>query len=269
VRRTFALLATLFIIVPTLGQQATAQTAGPTSVGASLPGASTERQEVPSLRTRTSRTYIEHGHYAAQIFPAAINYQDQNGAWQPIDNTLVPSQTPGFSKDNRANSYSVKFPDDIGARPVRIESNGQWIEFSLHGAQTTLAVSGSTATYPASGYTLTFVAGNEVLKESIQLDGPSSPHVFVYDLRTSSGLTAEEGRGGRIDFANRQSQIVFSFATPYMYDSSGAAASLSNALTQTLAADGNDTTVTLSADESWLNQSGRVWPVTIDPTTLG
>lgn len=48
--------------------------------------------EIPSLRTRTSRTYdLGNGDYMAEIYEGSINFRNASGKWQSIDDTLVPT----------------------------------------------------------------------------------------------------------------------------------------------------------------------------------
>jgi RHS repeat-associated protein len=264
VRRLFVLLAILFITIPSFGQETAAQTATPPA-GTSASGQSSDPREIPALRTRTSRTYAEDGMYTAQIFAGSINYQDADGQWQPIDNTLVASTAPGYAHENRANRYVVRFPARLGTAPIHIETGSEWLTISLRGASADGQASGDTETYRLPGYTLAFTVGNDAVKENITLDGPQAPQTFVYDISMSPHLTAEQ-TSGRIDFTGGSGTTVFSFPTPYMYDAAGPAAGQIGHVDQSLAQVGHSATVTLSADPSWLAQPGRQWPVTIDPS---
>lgn len=70
-------------------------------------------EEIPQLRTRTSRTYVdEYGTYTARVFTTPVNYRE-DGRWHAIDNTLV-ADPDGFH--NRANSYRIDLPRDVGGR---------------------------------------------------------------------------------------------------------------------------------------------------------
>lgn len=98
------------------------------------PGPEMSGQELPALRTRTSHTFLgSDGTYQAQIFSGSINYQDANGAWQPIDNTLVSGSEKGIVYQNKANHYRLQLPPTLQA-PVRITAGDAWVAFSLKGA---------------------------------------------------------------------------------------------------------------------------------------
>lgn len=141
------------------------------------------RTEIPSRRTRTSQTYVtDTGQYEARVYPGSVNYQDASGAWQPIDNTLIPSSRAVYAATNRANRYAVFFPSALGQAPIRIETPDGWIAFSPQGAAGGGTVSGNTDTFSLPGAQLVYAAGNDVLKESILLSGPTSPATHVYTL---------------------------------------------------------------------------------------
>lgn len=97
-------------------QAQTTQTRLPASAGPQIRG------EIPSLRTRTSRTYrTSTGDLEAQVSPGPINYQTSSG-WSPIDNTLVSSSRAGFAYTNSGNDWHVFFPPTEGA-PIHIETS--------------------------------------------------------------------------------------------------------------------------------------------------
>ena len=114
-RRPFtraSILALAFItlsVVPLVGASSAAEApdapAADSAVEASAPAA--PAGDIPSLRTRTSRTYsVDDGDREAHIFTEAINYRDAEGAWQPIDNTLVASFRPATRTRTRPTATS-------------------------------------------------------------------------------------------------------------------------------------------------------------------
>jgi len=88
--------------------------------------ASSGSQEVTSLRTRTSDTYLTaSGAYQTVLSAGSVNYQDSSGAWQPIDDSLVPSAVSGYAYQNKANAYTLLLPSDLGGAPVKVTAGGQ------------------------------------------------------------------------------------------------------------------------------------------------
>ncbi len=230
-----------------------------------VPIASNGRQEVVSLRTATSRTYQQAGQSVADIYPSAVNYQDTQGAWQPIDNILVASSVSGYAYQNAANRYSVLFPQSLGISPIKVQLGSSWVSFSLMGATASGTVSGNSIAYALPGATLTFTALGDELKESLSLAGPTSPSTYSFAVQFSPDLIAGSNAQGGIDFQGNGGRPVFSFAPPFMQDSA-ALPVFSRAVSLGLAKTGDGITVTLAADPSWLADPARVYPVTVDPT---
>jgi len=241
------------------------QQTGPTDASTGLHDASTQhRTEIPSRRTRTSRTFaLSNGLYEAQIAPGSINYLDGSGTWQPIDNSLTPSSRPGYAYQNRANRYTVFFPTDLTQSPIRVETAAGWVTFGVQGVSGAPTVNGATATFALPGAHLVYTAGNDGLKEALVLDGPTSPATLVSTLQMSSGLSAHSAASGGIDIVDGAGTTQLTIPTPSMVDSSHTLAGYSRAVTLTL---GQNNTVTLTANPIWLADPARVYPVTIDPS---
>ncbi|HSH61874.1 MAG TPA: hypothetical protein VK988_19945, partial [Acidimicrobiales bacterium] len=84
--------------------------------------------EVDALRTQTSRTFATpDGSMETELSQASLHYADASGAWQPIDNTLVASEDPGYAVRNRANRLQVRLPADVGSAPVRVGEGPRWV----------------------------------------------------------------------------------------------------------------------------------------------
>jgi len=225
------------------------------------------RSEIPSLRTRTSRTYaLSNGQEQVEISPGPVNYQ-AGGGWQPIDNTL-DAETGGVV--NRANAYHVHFPHDLAQAPIRVETTAGWVEFRPEQATGAPALAGETATYSIPGVRWQYTAGNNQVKENIILADASSPSSFTYALHTGPGISARQDASGGIALVDAAGARVGTFAAPYMVDSSDTPAGVSHALRLTLSQSGAKQTMTLAADPHWLQDPARRYPVTIDPSlTLG
>jgi len=238
-------------------QEQTAQTRTPTSASPQIRG------EIPSLRTRTSRTYqTSTGDLEARVSPGPINYQTSSG-WTPIDNTLVSSNRAGFAYANAGNDWHVFFPPVEGA-PIHIETSAGWIEFALQHGRGQGTISGPRATYPLPDGQLVYDVDNARLKESILLNDQHAAASYSFSLHTGPGLTPQALPDGSIAFLDRSGKAVFGFSTPVMEDSSHTLGGHSHAVSLTLGEGG--TTVTLAADPHWLTDPSRVYPVIIDPT---
>lgn len=247
------------LLLPARGTPARAQTALPPSQ------ASKSLVELVNKPNATSRTYVQHGHYVAQLYAAPVNYRDASGQWQPIDDDFVPSTVPGFAYQTRADQYTAYLPA-TSSQPFRVQTADGWVQYALTGitGTGTVSVSGTAGSYSINGATLTLTASSTGLKESISYPSLASVQDLVYTVRTS-GLTPQARPNGSIAFLTASGKQAFSFAAPFMAEAR-APGLRSNAVSMTLAPAPTGYTVTIAPDRTWLSQPDRSWPVVVDPT---
>lgn len=225
--------------------------------------------EVPGLRTRTSRTYLVNGEYQAVLYSGSVNYRDAMGAWQPIDNSLVPSSVAGYALQNKANQYTLLLPSTLSSAPIAFQSPGGNIKLQLAGTATgaTATVAGATVTYANAlpGVSVSLTAGNDAVKEALTLSGPQSADALVYSLALGPGLQASATPAGGIAITDPSAKEQFSFSPPTMVDAAGAEAPTS-AAAFALGSSASAATVKLILDHDWLTSPLRQWPVTVDPS---
>lgn len=254
-------------VKPDIFQANSARRGGRASGAGAKPSATTKK-ELVARRSRNSRTYLSGGNYETFIYPASINYADAKGHWQPIDDTLVRASNPAYEYQNKANSYSAYFPADLSSGPIHFVGQAGSVDFSLVGAHGTPTASKNLATYAnvLPGTSISYAANADTLKESIRLNGPTSPNTFTFRLDVGGGLTARQRPGGAIEFINAAGKVQYAFTMPYMFDSSNTAEGFSREVKMTLGRDATGQTVTVTADAGWLTSSARKYPVTIDPS---
>jgi hypothetical protein len=223
-------------------------------------------KEITALRTRDSRTFRSPtGSFVAVLARGAVNYQDANGQWQPIDNTLVASSAAGAALENKANSYSVRLPHNLRA-PVRVDQGSDWLSFTLDDASSAEAsASGGTASYAGAlpNTTVRYTAAGDLVKEELELASSSAPQAFTFHLRASQGLSATSNDRGGIDIVDGSGATPFSIPAPFMTDAAGAT---SRAVTYTLASTPDGYDLTVKPDRAWLTAAARKYPVVVDPT---
>lgn len=237
-------------------------TVDPSDTGAPIGGT-----EQPQLEDEDTRAWVmPDGDQLIRDYQGPVNYQDASGDWEPIANTLVPTFEPGYSYRNQANSYVAELPQDLQS-PVRFTLRDDSVEMALEGARSVGLPDGPSDRFPAAlpGVTAEYTAANDQLKESLVLADATAQSSFRFLITTSDGLSARSNKAGGVDFA-RDGEVKFSFAAPYMQDSSGTIQGLSGAVHLDLANTSSGYEVTLSADRDWLDAKDRVWPVAIDPT---
>ena len=100
------------------------------------------------------------------------------------------------------------------------------------------------------------------IKESIIVDGIQADYTYVFSLYLEN-LTPCLEEDGSISLRDGET-VAYEIPAPYMYDAAGES---SNAVEYGLAPAGNGRyALVVSADNDWIDDDSRVFPVTIDPT---
>lgn len=261
-----ALTAGLVIIaVAVAGQGDKGSVKRPSPVASSF-----RAEEIPRLRTATSRTFaLSGGARETRIFASPVNYKDGSGRWMPIDKSFK-EQVDGSGLTNGANGFDLALPQRLGHGPVRLRVGDHWIAQELLGTATTdVEAQGNVATYAGtSGTSFELTGISNGLKETIELADPSAPRIFRFRLETSSGVTPALTSMGSIDFRDERGQVVAEVPAPFMEDSAPGRPGRSTDVSFELEKAGSDGWVlTVNADSEWLSDPDRNWPVKIDPTT--
>lgn len=108
-----------------------------------------------------------------------------------------------------------------------------------------------------------YILQGDNLKENIVVNAPRESYEYIFELELCN-LTASLTDTGDIAL-NDGEETIYILPAPFMYDADGR---YSEAVEYTLTpSNGNGKyTLTVTADESWLNAEKRTFPVTIDPT---
>lgn len=224
------------------------------------------RVELPELRTRTGRTFLRSdGLYETEISPDAIHYRDSSGAWQLIDNGLSPISNGGYR--NGANSYGVEFPATLSQRPITVTAeDGRWVSFQLRGADGRASSDGASARYldALPGVDLEYVPGATSVKEMIVLRSAAASTDLTFDLQSSIGLHPVVEREA-IQFQDDSGTVVFRIPAPFMFDASAEPEGYSRDIQMNLTDSPGGWQLDVVPSTEWLEDSSRVWPVTIDP----
>jgi murein DD-endopeptidase MepM/ murein hydrolase activator NlpD len=112
------------------------------------------------------------------------------------------------------------------------------------------------------GVDLEYLVLPSQVKENIILNAPQDITAYIVNVQTNN-LSARLLEDNQVEFLNG-SKVVFTMWSPYMYDSAG---ELSEDIKVELQDKGSGNfTISMTPDAQWLNDSKRVYPVTIDPT---
>ncbi|MEV6494034.1 DNRLRE domain-containing protein, partial [Actinoplanes sp. NPDC051633] len=233
--------------------------------------------EVTSARTANAKVWrLADGRTQSEISGAPVHYRDSNGRWQDVDTRITRSRDAGYPYVSAENSFDSRFGDRTD-RLVRYDLGGRSVTVGVDGAGrvVTPKVSGSGISYPDVfgsadvAYDVTATA----LKEKIVLDrAPTGPATFSFRL-SLDGVTAAQQADGSIAFraADADGRPLFYLPKPFMYYSAANPGSAtgtghSTKVTQTIGGAGRDLRLTVTADEAWLRDPQRRYPVVIDPT---
>ena len=231
-----------------------------------------ERVEMPKYRTSNSKRFLNpDGTMTEEINLSNIHYRKGN-QWEDIDNTLVPSENPDFKYKNKSNRFTVEFADttyknhfsrfSIGdraleMRPINIVNTpGKLKENKI-----TYSKGKSGAGLPV---TLEYSIGSESLKEDIVLDQYQKINQITFQLQLTN-VTYKVESDGTIGFYDKETGNKLWFINrPYMVDS---AEGYSDNVTFKVREEGTNIFIDVVPDDAWLQDSSRVYPVHIDPTT--
>lgn len=227
------------------------------------------RTLLPELTTATSNTYLEpDGSRTLESYPTPVNYQTDSGDWAEIDNSLVDAPGPAFAVENAANQYSAQIPSDGSANPVRFSVGDSWVAMKMHGVDGSPVVDGPQASFESvdDADAVNYTATATGLKEDIILtEAPAEPVVYTYTLQASPGLVAKFSPDGTIEFRDAADRAVITIPVGSMFDSAADPA-YSADVKYSLAQAGQAWRLTVAPDMSWLKDTARVYPVTVDPT---
>lgn len=222
--------------------------------------------ELFSERTATSETYLlPDGGRETLVYETPINYRDENGDWQPIEEGFDEASGPGVV--NGENRFDVKLPEQLGSGAVRLSIGDLWVAQRLIGEQSDPVKIGTddVATYGGeqSGTTFELSTLGNGLKEEIEIDNLSQPSSFEFELTASAGLEAALAEDGSVEFRDGSDRMVVSLPAPTVLDASAEAGPVHYEL-QNLGA--GRWQLLVEVDQDWLAQSDRAWPTRIDPT---
>ena len=245
--------------------------------------ATTSRQEHRGANATTEVFTNADGSMTQRLNGGRVNYRGVDGVWRPIETRLVKGL------DGRwhiaANEIAVSFasgpgPDTLSTATAGQVSrttthlasmtlpNGQSLAYDLAGsAAITPTVRDSTALYPGilSDTDLEFVVTDSGFKETMILNSPNAPNTWLFPLQLN-GLTPRQASDGSIELVDASGDVRVYLPLGYMQDSKvdprhGGRTESTN-LRYELVGD----PLRVTADEAWLKDPARVYPVRVDPT---
>ncbi len=243
--------------------------------------------EMTDMRTASVKYFrLEDGSYYAAQYDSAVHYQDENGDWQDIDNTLAvlgseittSNAKIKFAKKTTGNSSLFTLHDgnrkltlslDGTAKKIAGEITNYETEFGEDATKlqkmTTLDKINASVIYRdiLPGVDLEYVVTGLNIKENIIVKERAENYSYSFTMQLNN-LTATLNEKGEIIISESSSdEAVYIIPAPVMWDANNVT---SDKATMSLTDHGNGKyTLVVTADSDWINAEKRAYPVTIDP----
>lgn len=233
-------------------------------------------KRVAAASNETQDVYANaDGSYTRRVHQGRVNFKAADGSWTPIDTDLVRRANGRFAV--AANDVRVEVAASAAdpALITVVSDDRHGVTFALQGAAPVAGVvKGGTATYPGvfPGVDLVESAVAYGVKGSLVLHSADAGNSWLFPLRLK-GLTPRLAAEGDVQFVDATGAVRQTIPHGFMEDSkvdprSGERA-FSREVTYALAtgADGAPA-LRVSVDRGWLADPARVFPVTVDPTSM-
>ncbi len=238
--------------------------------------------EIVEKREKDTKHFLmSDGSIVACVYPQAVHYEE-DGEFKSIDNSLettVDNSGKTVYK-NKANAFSVNLPESLNDGYVEYSDANGFIHFKMVGVSnkklekktkynsskndemTADKVTGSVS-YKSikKNIDLEYDITGDSLKETIVLHKKTKDS-FVFELKTSASDVIKLDDGS-IEFYDENQQVVYTIASPYMFDAAG---EYSDSIEVIVNKTTNGYFVEYIPNYEWLSDKSREYPVKIDPT---
>ena len=219
--------------------------------------------------------------YEAEIFNEPINYLDEGGQWQPIDNTieeilpgdigLTEEDDPAdfnFAYTTQQNAWKTYFPK-YANQAIRVEYEQRIIEYRLNNANpdSLAQIDGNKITYPEvfENVDVVYTITNDVVKEDIVIKQPTDLEQGIsYQLKIANVNFKKEDNGDINFYDDITNELIWNMQRPFAEDFIGQQAQGEYLVTQQ---DEDTYLIKLTANQEVSFFDPRiVYPLVIDPT---
>lgn len=264
-------------------------------------GSQTKIIEITALRGENVKHFqLPDGIMQAIAFPTAIHEKDAAGEWQLIDSSVslktvrgaevyttrdgvssfassVTSNAPLFtisengysiavSLDNSTNHDLIHATDTVKRANVSSAEPTKTIEWQSVEDAISSTISKSTIRYESVyPYTdIEYIVSQNAVKENIVIKSAESAAIYRFKYQMT-GLIAVLNDNGSISLLDEKTKkLEYEIPSPYMYDANG---DISRNVYYTLSEVAAGTyIISVIADEEWLSDEKRSYPVVIDPS---
>lgn len=262
---------------------APAAAAAPSAAVASLPdlvsarieaAARNSRVEVTSLDTDTSTTWVNpDGTLTTDISSRPVQAQDQNGEWEPLDNTLTQHSDGTVAPD--VSVTDVVFGKDGSTTAAKLGSDADSAALKWNGTLPAPSLDGDTATYPdvSPGTDLTAQSNSTGFELSLLVSDPAAaaelPDTIDLPL-AGKGLIWSIDPDGVLEGRNTSGNVVITSAGASAWDATRDQHTdeplHSQNLDLSLSGDAGAQVLHVATPTALLSDPTTVFPVTIDPS---
>lgn len=230
-------------------------------------------QELVDRRTANSKTFAgdQPGQLRTEFHDGPVHFQDAQGRWADIDDTLVVSKDGRRHNKSNAFDLSVAATSTDGAVARLAVDDKRSVGFSLDGAaKVTAKTDSKSVTYPKvrKDTDVRLTSRPTGVKEDLVLASRAAPDRFVFPLELK-GLSASLNEAGDVIYRDEagaeRARTPHGFMTDANIDPRSDEAPMSLGVTYALIPWGNGTALEVRLDRAWLDDPARVYPVTVDP----
>lgn len=222
--------------------------------------------------------------YQAVKYSQPVHYKE-NGKWEEIDNTLEYNEKEE-KYENKSNYFKVQFDKKLNSdklftfenkgyslsweynaplfRGMTVKANISEVAQNTDSRSAYLPKDNGKVEYDGfeSNCKLEYVVTATGVKENIILEKPNTENEFEFNI-SSDGLYLEKNPDGSISaYSIENNEEVFFIPAPFMYDSND---SYSYDVSYKLDEKDGKYSITVVANDDWLQSNERTYPVTIDP----
>ncbi|WP_293311967.1 DNRLRE domain-containing protein, partial [Mycolicibacterium sp.] len=230
-------------------------------------------EDVAKRNAKSSTYRNPDGTFTTDVTTRRRHYESKPGKWAVLDTTLTAG-LPGTSLPtvrNVSGPFRVEFAKRAGGAPLgKLTVGGGSISFDLVGARPVAAqIDGDTALYAdvLEDIDLELVSTESGVKESIILKTPRAARQLRFKVRLDR-LTLQQVASGALEIRDRSGRVVGEVPQGWMMDA-GSDPVTGTGFKSTDVRYGFDpalSELTITADNGWLNDPNRVFPVVFDPT---
>ena len=282
-RRILKLICVLMCIPMLLSGHVGALDSGKEAAGNKI----TRVEELIGERTTNSKTYLmSDGSYEASVYAADVHYVSQAGAYEDIDNRIIPYQKSidnnSYAYKNSANRFTVRFGGQ-SAYPVRIEYESYSLSLrpsGMRAAEGTLfgdykyrsAVRGMAAPKSSIVYEevypnvdILYEVRDNGFKEFIIIKDEIGSNEFYFDI-APEGVEAFEYEG-QVYFADSEDETnkVFVVNELFALDAAGA---YTDDVRVSYISNGAAPKLRVTVDSAFLTDESREYPIVVDPSVM-